>query len=860
MIQAQRESIIQSLTHIIEADQIVSDPLRLVTYERDAGLDRGMPDALVFPRSVHDVVRIVQWAAAHNVALIARGAGTGLAGGAVAEQGGIILEFSHLKHMVDLDEAGRSLVAQAGTVTNVIDSRARASGLYYPPDPSSGRSSTIGGNIGTNSGGPHCFKYGVTVNYLTGLQVVLANGQVVRMGGRALDYPEYDLVALLTGAEGTLGIITEASMRLLRYPPAVKTLMAAFATVEAAGEAVSQIIAHGLIPATIEMMDQKIVEIVEEYAQPGLPLDAGAVMIVEVDGFAESVEPQIEEIVAILRPTAQSLRVAETAEERDKIWFGRKSAVGGIARLAPAYYLVDGTVPRSKLASTLQDINAICHKYELRVGYVFHAGDGNLHPLLLIENPRDEELLHRVHAAGREIMQLCIAQGGSITGEHGVGIEKRAFMPLMYDADTLQAMRDIKAVFDPHGRLNPGKLFPPDTPSPAPLPTPGNPPDSPYVPATAQEAATALRNWSAAGKSIRIRGGGTKSGGLPETDVLLSTEALRGIHTYAPQDLYVVVGAGTPLDELQAELNRDRMWVPWVSPWPESTIGGIIATNTNAPQRMRYGAIRDTVLAATIVLPNGRVIRVGRAVVKNVAGYDLPRLFVGSHGTLGLITDVTLKLQPQPRVRASLFVPLSSLEQGVNVGRALLPVCLNTTALLLCRACSTPTGDAPYTLVYTCEATTREDILAEFAQVRAVLHDHHVAGMIMDEPAGSAVWATMLAATTAQDVPLRVGVAVGELPTLLRRCAHVLDSTAFVADMANGLLYVGSNEHVATLQREAHRLQGYVTTLSSAMPAMEGSHGATPGMSYVPESLSVMQDIKTCWDERRLLNPGAFIV
>jgi D-lactate dehydrogenase (cytochrome) len=508
----------------------------------------------------------------------------------------------------------------------------------------------------------------------------------------------------------------------------------------------------------------------------------------------------------------------------------------------------------------LQDINAICQRHALRVGYVFHAGDGNLHPLLLIENPRDEELLHRVHAAGREIMQLCIAQGGSITGEHGVGIEKRAFMPLMYDVDTLQAMRDIKGVFDPHQRLNPGKLFPPDLSPPAPLPAPGNPPASPYAPTTAAEAATALRNWSAAGQSIRIRGSGTKSGGLPETDVLLSTEALRGIHTYAPQDLYVVVGAGTPLNELQAELHRDRMWVPWVSPWPGSTIGGIIATNINAPQRMRYGAIRDTVLAATIALPNGRVIQVGRAVVKNVAGYDLPRLFVGSHGTLGLITDVTLKLQPQPRVRASLFVPISSLEQGVHVGQALLPVCLNATALLLCRECSTPAGDAPYTLVYTCEATTREDILAEFAQVRAVLHEHHVTGMIMDEPAGSTVWATMLAAATATGVPLRVGVAVGALPTLMRRCAHVLESTAFVADMANGLLYAGSNAHAATLQGEAQRLQGYVTTLSSAMPAMERAQSTAPGISYVPESLSVMQDIKACWDERGVLNPGAFIV
>jgi D-lactate dehydrogenase (cytochrome) len=839
----------RSLEQIIEHERVVTEPLRLATYERDAGLDRGIPDGLVFPESVDEVVQLMKWAHANQVPLVARGAGTGLAGGAVAEQGGIIVEFSHLKQVLSLDEVGRSIVVQTGTVTNTIDSMVQKKGLYYPPDPSSGRSSTIGGNIGANSGGPHCFKYGVTVNYLTGLQVVLANGQVVRLGGRALDYPEYDLVALLTGAEGTLGIVTEASMRLLRYPPAVKTLMAAFATVEAAGEAVSQIIAHGLVPATIEMMDQRIVEIVEEYAHPGLPLDAGAVMIVEVDGFAESVEPQIEEIVAILRPTAQSLRVAETAEERDKIWFGRKSAVGGIARLAPAYYLVDGTVPRSKLASTLQDINTICHKHELRVGYVFHAGDGNLHPLLLIENPRDEELLHRVHAAGREIMQQCIKRGGSITGEHGVGIEKRSFMPLMYDAETLQAMRDIKRVFDPQHMLNPGKLFPPDIPQPKALPAPGKPPASPYAPATAEEAAAALRAWSAAGQSIRIRGGGTKSSALPATDVLLTTDKLRGIHTYAPEDMYVVVGAGTPLEEVQATLQRDRMWIPWLSPWTGATIGGIISTNINAPLRMRYGAIRDTVLAATVALPNGRVIRVGRAVVKNVAGYDLTRLFVGSNGTLGLITDVTLKLQPQPRVRASLLIPVAGLDQGVQLSKALLPVCMVASALLLCSGSVMPALHSPYVLIYTCEATTREDVMAEFAQVRTILHQHNAEGVIVDEPAGSDVWAQVLA-EAAPSQTLRLGIPPGDMASLLQNTRPILDSTRFLADIANGLVYLRSTQDIAALRREAYRFGGYVV----APGAANGAQG------YVPEALNLMQAIKSCWDERGLLNPGSFIV
>ena len=363
--------------------------MQLLAYEMDAGLiDRAMPDGVIFPRSVDDVVKLVQWAAQHNVPLVARAVGTGLAGGAVAHNGGVVVSFSQMNQVLDFDEVSRRAVVQPNTVNQKLGDLVAAVGLYYPPDPASGRTSGIGGNIGTNAGGPHCFKYGVTTNYVTGLEVVLADGQTMQLGGKLLDPPEYDLTGLLAGSEGTLALITTATLRLVRQPPGVKTLMAVFNSVEQAGEAVSAIIAQGLVPATMEMMDQQIMRIIEDYTHIGLPVQAEAVLILEVDGHPAGLSPQIEEISALVQQQhAIEVKIAHTEAERADIWFARKSAAGALARLAPAYYLADGTVPRSLLAQTLREINAICREYEVRVGYVFHAGDGNLHPLILIPRP-----------------------------------------------------------------------------------------------------------------------------------------------------------------------------------------------------------------------------------------------------------------------------------------------------------------------------------------------------------------------------------------------------------------------------------------------------------------------------------------
>ena len=629
----------KALQGSLPKDAILTNPIELIPYEVDGSLGLGEVQGVLLPRNTGELAGIIRWAAERGIPLIARGAGTGLSGGAVAPQGGVMVSLARMKAVLELDEAGRSVVVQPGIVHLNLDEYVKTKGLYYPPDPASGRACTIGGNLGENAGGPHCFKYGVTTNYVLGLEAVLADGRILHTGGRAFDYPEYDLTGLLVGSEGTLGIITEAQLRLMRNVPGIKTLMAIFDSVEIAGQAVSAVISRGLVPGTLEMMDKTMIGIVENYVHAGLPVDAEALLIIEADGHPASLEPQMAEIVEVMKEQgARELRLAQNQAERDKIWFARKSAFGAIAQISPAYLIVDGTVPRSKLAKALSEINRICTSHDLRVGYVFHAGDGNLHPLILF-NPQDADMVRRVHEAGQEVMELCVAIGGTITGEHGIGSEKRQYMRLMFNEDELRVMQDIKDVFDPRNLMNPGKIVP-DLAAPQAVPVVQPHPAveaSAYAPRHLKDAADAVRSWHAASRSVRVRGGGTKSGLLPPADVLLSTRELCGIQAYELNDLFVTVGAGSPLAELQAQLARDKVWTPLVSPWPEATVGGMVAANFNAPLRMRYGAIRDLILAMTVVMPDGRVIRAGKPVVKNVAGYDLAKLQIGAYGSLGLI-------------------------------------------------------------------------------------------------------------------------------------------------------------------------------------------------------------------------------
>lgn len=841
---------IATLSRLFDKRQLTLDPVELITYETDAGFDRGRPDGVFFPDSVEDVQRLVQWANAARTPLVARGAGTGLSGGAVAEHGGIVISFARMDRVVELDVAGRSAQVEVGVVNLAFDTLVKQAGLYFPPDPSSGRSAVIGGNLGENAGGPHCFKYGVTTNYVTGLEVVLADGRSLRVGGRALDYPELDFCGLLVGSEGTLAIITHAYLRLIRNPPGVKTLMVAFANQEDAGHAVSAIIAAGLMPATLEMMDQRGMRIVESYAPVGLPVHAGAVLIVEVAGYPAGLDAQVEEIADLLTANRGfDLRVAQSEDERRQIWYGRKSFAGALARLAPNFYLVDITVPRSRLADTLAAVNEIGDRYGLTMGHVFHAGDGNLHPSICF-NGRDPEETGRVLQACEEIVQVCLERDGAITGEHGVGMEKRAYMPMMHSGADLAALTDIKTLFDPYTLLNPGKIFPDVLPA-VEKAAPALPTGEFFAPTTPDEAAAGLAALGAAGKTVRI--GGAAQGDRRGADVWLTSAGFNGITAFAPDDLYVTVGAGTPPASLEEFLAGHAMQAPLFSPWPAATVGGLVAANVNAPSRLRMGALRDVLLATTVALADGRVIRAGRPVVKNVAGYDLTKLFIGSYGKLGLMTELTLKLLPCPRAAATLALAVETVEQGLAWAAATAPVWLATSAVVL--------GTQPegYVLRWTVEGLG-EDVAAEIAALQSALAaaGAPVAEQVEDTAVG--LWHGLFAAHS-DALLVRVGLPPGtqqrfweQLPLAAR--SHAI----WCYDVAHHLAYAVCTEpnvHAAAiwlnaLRRSALALGGYAVTMQ--LPAVWRAQLDPWG--YTPAAGDLMARLQAVWDPARILNPG----
>jgi len=841
----------------LQPGQVVDDHPELITYQTDAGVDRAIPYGVVYPYTYGDIQAVIRWSEKHNTPLVARGAGTGLAGGAVAVGKGLLVLFSQMDQVVELDADGRRATVQPGVVNLQLDEMAREVGLYFPPDPASGRAATLGGNIATNAGGPHCFKYGVTTNYITGLEVVLADGDCVRFGGQALDYPELDFVGLFTGSEGTLGIITEASVRLIQAPPETRTLLVAFDTVEHAGAAVSAIIARGLVPATLEMMDQRVMNIVEGYNHPGLPTYAGAALIIDVDGYPCSVEPQIEEIATVLREQkALELRIAHSEAEREKIWHARKSVSGALAHVALDHYTVDGSVPRSLLAETLREVIQIGETWDLPLAFLLHAGDGNLHPMILIADPEDTEFMRRLRAGGREMAALFVSKNGAITGEHGVGIEKRDFMPLMYNADELDVMREIKTLFDPKGLLNPDKVIPAGAAAPRLKPDATFPaPEGIAKPETVEEAAGIISSWVAAGRSICVRGGGTKTWSAARGENVLSTEKLRGIRYYAPEDLYVTVGAGTPLDEIQTRLDQDGLYLPLFSPWPNATVGGIVSTNFNAPSRMRYGGVRDLVLAVTVALPDGRIIRMGRPVMKNVAGYDLPKLFGGAHGTLGLITDVTFKLSPRPRMRRTIAIPVKNTTQGVVWAKHLAQRSLVASSIVLCRGYTLPDSNSGYTLLYTAEGV-ESDVVTEIAGVQDALHETLPPQVMETRLSGNDLWAAWLNQPVTGGYLLRLGRAPGDVPDAISTVLLASERCSFFADFGSGHVYARGYVDLDTVRGATRNHGGYTILLQSAPDA--------PAQSTVwghsPNALNKMRELKALWDPQKLFNTGAFII
>jgi glycolate oxidase subunit GlcD len=457
-----RSELGAALAAVVGDAQCLMRPEDLIAYECDGLTLHGeAPSAVVLPRDTEEVARVVRTCRAFGVPFVPRGAGTGLSGGAIAMEGGVVIECSRLDRVLEIDAENRFAVVQPGVVNANLSKAVAPLGLFYAPDPSSQAACTIGGNVGENSGGPHTLKYGTTTNHVLALQMVLPDGEIVRFGSATGWAAGLDLVGAVVGGEGTLGIVTEVTVRLTQSPEAVETLLAIFPDVVSACRAVGRIIRSGLVPAALEIVDRRTIEAVEAsvYAA-GLPRDAGAVLLIELDGPRTAVERQVERIrVEATAESATRVDLARDAAERDRFWRARKGAFGAMGRLAPDLYVHDAVVPRAKLPEVLERICAIADHHGIRLSNVFHAGDGNLHPNISFDR-RNAGELERVLAAGREILETCVAAGGAISGEHGIGVEKREYMKLVYSDADLEAMCRLRGAFDPDHVCNPGKVFP----------------------------------------------------------------------------------------------------------------------------------------------------------------------------------------------------------------------------------------------------------------------------------------------------------------------------------------------------------------------------------------------------------------
>ncbi len=452
--------LIHELEHLLGPEGVLAQAEDLLLYEYDGSIEQARPDCIVFPRNRQQVVEIVKLANRFDVPLVGRGAGTGLSGGALARRGGIVIAFTRMNRILEIDAANQRAVVEPGVVNIELTRVAEREGLYFAPDPSSQKSCTIGGNVAENSGGPHTLAYGVTANHVTGLEIVLPDGQVVRLGGKTVETPGYDLAGLFVGSEGTFALITEVTVKLMRLPEEVRTLLAVFDAVDDATDSVAELTARGITPAACEMLDGWTLRTVETFVHAGFPLDSAAVLLLEVEGLREAVEAQATEIVEVCRLRhAREVRRARDAQERELLWKGRKNAFGAVGRLSPSYYVLDGVIPRTKLTVTLRRIAEIGKRYNFQIGNIFHAGDGNLHPLILFDQ-RDRAQFERAMTAASEIIQFCVEMGGALTGEHGVGMEKNELMPLMFNDADLGLMQEVRTAFNPTGRLNPDKVLP----------------------------------------------------------------------------------------------------------------------------------------------------------------------------------------------------------------------------------------------------------------------------------------------------------------------------------------------------------------------------------------------------------------
>lgn len=955
------DQLIETLRAVVGSSAVLTEPDELLVYECD-GLPQHKyrPCAVVFPSSTEETAAVMRVLARESVPFTPRGAGTGLSGGALALNHGVVIELARMRKVLKIDAANRTAVVQTGVVNAHVSRAVAPLGLHYVPDPSSQPTCTIGGNIAENAGGIHCLKYGTTTDHVLGVRVVLAGGEVVDLGGAGSEQPGYDLLGVFIGSEGTFGIATEATLRLVPVPPTVRTMLAEFPEVNDASHAVSAIIAAGVMPAALEMMDREIIRAVEASVfAAGLPLDVGAALLIELDGIEAGIDEESDRVKSIcLQYGARACRLARDENERKALWAARKGAFGAIGRISPDSMIQDAVVPRSRLPEVLDAAYRIASRYQLRIANVFHAGDGNLHPLICFDS-RSADEVHRVKEAGRELMETCVRAGGSITGEHGVGFDKRELLPLIFSEADMDTMLRVRAAFDPTGLCNPGKIIPV-------LRGCGEARAAQATQAMAQEAGDLLgpRASRPQGSTASIladrerrhpsAGNGGKSPGrrltfnpdsaatqlsaivgnpnistspllsgfssaltiapgsiaevcevmklaaserwavvpagamtwldagqpLQRANLVVSTQRLNRIIEHEPADLVAITEAGVTLKDFHGALARKGQWLPIDPPDDvdrgRATIGGVVATGLGGAQQFGYGAPRRHVIGMKVVLADGSLVKVGGRVVKNVAGYDLCKLFTGSYGTLGIIVEVNFKLRPLP------FETRTILAQGDRedllagarrvIDSRLFPVALELLSPSLAKEAEWSDGRDHLLLI-------------RFAgSLSAVIEQTEATGELLKEvnggkpgplvPEDSIIWNTLASFPLRfrEHLVWRVGLRPADVGSFLEKLdqAPSPNQSMWQAGVGDGRIRVverlqRADNDPAVFQRETvARIEGSRATARSLGSALIIEHASTAIKNLVNawgtfgSAAGLMQRVKQQLDPDGALSPGRF--
>ncbi|MBI4376792.1 MAG: FAD-binding protein [Elusimicrobia bacterium] len=634
-------SRLSALAGRLPAAVVLTDEAALLAYSYDGALDRGRPEAVVLARSARDIARAVEFCAANRVPFTARGAGTNLSGGCVPLRGGVVLAMAPMSGILEIDTARGLAVVEPGTVNLELQRQLEGLGFFYAPDPASFKVSTLGGNIAENAGGPRCLKYGVTTHHVLAVEAVMPDGSVERF---ALDDPGPEIMSLIVGSEGTLAVVTRAWLKITPAPERIRTILAGFPSIGASVECVSEIVRRGVVPRVLEAMDRVTVESVEAYSRAGYPRSE-AVLLIELDGSAEQIEADAAEVERLCRAHgAASVRSAADAAERERLWQGRRGAYAAMARLAPNVLVEDGVVPRDRLPEIVRRIQEVTARHGVVAGLLFHAGDGNIHPNMAYDE-RDRDQTRRVKSAGHEVLQACVELGGSLSGEHGIGVDKREAMAWLFSPETLSLFRRLKQALDPDNIANPDKMLPLGAGGESPrFFRPALRPLSPAAEGLVERVGRA----AAERRPMAICGSLSRTGRRPAGLLALETRGLDRIVELDEGNLTATVEAGIPLQALEGGLSERGFHARL--PSGGGTLGGLLATKA-------WPGIREDLLGLRVLLSDGQVCELGGKVVKNVAGYDLARLLLGSQGALALILEVTLRLHVRPQPIAPIQPP-----------------------------------------------------------------------------------------------------------------------------------------------------------------------------------------------------------